>query len=74
MLRGPFCSSRGLKTLATGQRFFKGFEAVQALIRGHVSLQCLVPGYRPAGATPQDRARAVAAAITTLGSRLRRAA
>ena len=66
-------SSRGLKTLATGQRFFEGFEAVQALGRGSIHLERLVPGYRPLGATPQDRARAVAAAITTLGSRLRRA-
>ena len=74
MLRDRLRSSRGLKTLATGQRFFEGFEAVPALIRGHVSLQCLMPGYRPAGATPQGRARAVAAAITTLGSRLRLAA
>ncbi len=67
-------SSRGLKTLATGQRFFEGFEAVPALGHGRVPLERLVPGYRAAGATPQDRARAVAAAITTLGSRLRRAA
>jgi transposase-like protein len=65
-------SSRGLKTLRTGQRFFEGFEALQALGHGHVPLERLVPGYRAAGATPQDRARAVATAITTLGSRLRR--
>ncbi len=67
-------SSRGVKTLATGQRFFEGFEALQALRRGHVHLERLVPGYRSAGATPQDRARAVAAAITLLGARLRQAA
>ena len=67
-------SSRGLKTLATGQRFFEGFEALQALGHGHVHLERLVPGYRSAGATPQDRARAVVTAITMLGSRLRRAA
>ena len=66
-------SSRGVKTLATGQRFFEGFEAVQALGHGHVHLERLVPGFQSAGATPQDRARAVAAAITTLGSRLCRA-
>jgi len=58
-------SSRGLKTLATGQRFFEGFEAVQALGRDAIHLERLVPGYRSAGATPQDRARAMAAAITT---------
>jgi len=67
-------SSRGLKTLATGQRFLEGFEALQALGRGHIHLERLVPAYRSLGATPQDRARAVATAITTLGSRLRRAA
>jgi|SRR5689334_20749718 transposase-like protein len=31
--------SRGVKTLATGQRFFEGFEAVQALYHGHVCWQ-----------------------------------
>jgi len=67
-------SSRGVKTRVTGQRFFEGFEAVQALGPGRVPLERLVPGYRSAGATPQDRARAVAAAITTLGSQLRQAA
>ena len=67
-------ASRGLKTLATGQRFFEGFEAVQALSRGHVHLERLVPGYPPAGATPHERARAVARAVTLLGPQLRRAA
>ncbi len=67
-------AARGVKTLTTGQRFFEGFEALQALRRGHVHLERLVPGYRSAGATPQDRARAVAAAITLLGARLRQAA
>jgi putative transposase len=45
-------SSRGLKTLATGQRFFEGFEAVQALSRGAVPPELLVQGYRSLGATP----------------------
>jgi putative transposase len=67
-------SSRGVKTLATGQRFFEGFEAVQALGHGQVHLERLVPGYRAAGATPQDQARAVVTAIGMLGARLRRAA
>ena len=53
-------SSRGLKTLATGQRFFEGFEALHALHRGHVHLEHLVPGVPPAGATPHQRARALA--------------
>ena len=44
-------SSRGIKTLATGQRFFEGFEAVQALGRGSIHLERLVPGYRALGAT-----------------------
>jgi hypothetical protein len=67
-------SSRGLKTLRTGQRFFEGFEALQALGHGHAHLERLVPSYRAAGATPQDRARAVVVAITMLGARRRRAA
>ncbi len=67
-------SSRGLKTTATGQRFFEGFEALQALARGHVPLEGLTPGYASAGATRHARARAVASAITVLGARLRRAA
>jgi putative transposase len=66
-------SSRGLKTLATGQRFFEGFEALHALRRGHVHLERLVPGAPPAGATPHERARAVMAAVHALGARLTRA-
>ena len=56
-------ASRGLKTTATGQRFLEGFEAVQALRRGDVSLRCLVPGYRSKLA--HSAARAVAAAMVT---------
>jgi len=52
-------SSRGLKTLATGQRFFEGFEALHALYRGHVPLAPLVADRPPAAATPQQHARAV---------------
>jgi transposase-like protein len=37
-------ASRGLKTLAPGQRFFERFEAVQALGRGHIHPERLVPG------------------------------
>jgi len=71
-------SSRGLKPLATGQRFLEGFEAVQALGRGSIHLARLVPGYRAAGyraagATPQDQAREVVTAVTVRGARLRRA-
>ncbi len=68
-------ASRGLKTLATGQRFFEGFEALHALRRGHVQFAPLVPGFLPSDATtPQERARAVVAAVHTLGTRLTRTA
>jgi transposase-like protein len=65
-------SSRGLKTLGTGQRFFDGFEAVQALRHGHVEWHELVPGYQHAVATPQEQARAVVTALHTLGAQLTR--
>ena len=67
-------SSRGLKTLATGQRFFEGFEALHALYRGHVSLEPLVPDHALAAATPHQHARAVVSALHALGARLTRAA
>jgi transposase-like protein len=65
-------SSRGLKTLTTGQRFFEGFELLQALHRGHVHLRDLVPDYTSADATPYARVRAVVVAVNALGVRLRR--
>ena len=65
-------SSRGLKTLASGQRFFEGFEALQALHRGHVYLRDLVPDYDPRDSmTPHVHARAVVVAVNALGARLR---
>jgi hypothetical protein len=64
--------ARGLQPLATGQRFFGGFEALHALVRGQVRLDRLVPG-DPAGATPHRHVRAVVAAVKVLGARLRRA-
>jgi transposase-like protein len=67
-------SSRGLKTLLSGQRFFEGFEALQALHRGHVPLDRFVPGCAPPGSSPQEHARAVAIAVLALGARLRRVA
>ncbi|MGH2350250.1 MAG: DDE-type integrase/transposase/recombinase [Chloroflexota bacterium] len=67
-------SSRGLPTLATGQRCFEGFEALHALRRGHIHLEPLVPGDAASGATRHQRARAVVRALQTLGARLRRAA
>jgi putative transposase len=66
-------SSRGLKTLTTGQYFFERFEVVHALRRGHVHLEPLVPGFPPTGATPHQRARAVVTALQAVGARLTRA-
>jgi transposase-like protein len=63
-------ASRGLKTLATGQRFFEGFEALHALRRGHARLATLVPGYDTATSSAHGRVRAVAEAVTALGTRL----
>ncbi|MGI8423742.1 MAG: hypothetical protein ACR2NO_06470 [Chloroflexota bacterium] len=60
--------------MAAGQRLFEGFEALQALVRGHVPLERLVSDYRAAGATPHERARAVVRAVDALGARLCRAA
>jgi len=65
-------SSRGLKTVTTGQRFFEGFEVLHALHRGHVHLRDLVPDDNPADATPHAHARAVVVAVNALGARLRR--
>jgi putative transposase len=67
-------ASRGIKTLATGQRFFEGFEALHALRRGHACLPELVPGYDPARTNAHDRVRAVADAVTALGARLTKVA
>jgi transposase-like protein len=67
-------ASRGLKTLRTGQRFLEGFEALQALYRGHVPLDQIVPASSLAGSTLHEQARAVATAVNALGAQLRRAA
>jgi transposase-like protein len=63
-------ASRGVKTVATGQRFFEGFEALHALRRGHAHLAMLVPGYDAARASIHERVRAVAQAVTALGAGL----
>ena len=73
-VRDRLRASRGLKTIATGQRFFEGFEALHALRRGHARLAALVPGYDPARATAHEGVRAVAHAVTALGARLTKAA
>jgi putative transposase len=67
-------SSRGLKPLQTGQRFFEGFEALQALDRGHIHLGPLIPGDESAAPTPHAHVRAVVRALHTRGAGLRRAA
>ncbi len=66
-------ASRGVKALATGQRFFEGFEALHALRRGHACLGALVPGHDPAAAGVHERVRAVARAVTALGAWLAKA-
>jgi hypothetical protein len=67
-------ASRGIKRLVSGQRFLEGFEAVQALRRGHVRLTDLLPSHDPARATAHERVRAVAHAFDALGARLPRTA
>ena len=62
-------ASRGIKTLAAGQRFLEGFEAPHALRRGHARFAGSVPGHDPAYATVHERGRAVTGAVTALGAR-----
>jgi transposase-like protein len=62
-------SSRGLKTLQTGQRFLEGFECLHALRGGHVRLGDLLPAFS-ASISRHDHVRAVAAAVLVLGMRL----
>jgi hypothetical protein len=63
-------AARGLKTLATGQRFLEGFEALHALRRGHIVLSDLLPGQGRAPVSFHEPARAVVTAVNTLGARL----
>ena len=72
-VRDRLRASRGVKTLATGQRFFEGFEALHALRRGHARLAHLVPSHDPARATVHERVRTVAHAVTVLGAALTKA-
>ena len=67
-------SARGLKTVATGQRFLDCFEGFQALRRGYVKLRALVPRYRPTKASPHETTRAVMVAMNILGAQLQKAA
>src|SRR5262249_24548873 len=67
-------STRGLKAVATGQRFLECFEGLQALRRGYVKLRALVPGYHPPKAYPHETTRAVMVAMNLLGTQLKKAA
>ena len=73
-IRDRLRSSRGLKTVKTGQRFLEGFEVVEALRQDHVRLRRLVPGYRGRRGTSHDRTRAVVTAMSALAMGLTRAA
>ena len=64
-------SSRGLKTLRTGQRFLEGFECLRALRGGHIQLAGLLPAFS-AATSPQDHVRAMARAVLVLGMHLNR--
>ncbi len=65
--------TRGLKTVATGQRFLECFEGLQSLRRGYVKLRGLVPGYQPTKASPHETTRAVMVALNVLGALLQKA-
>jgi len=58
-------SSRGLKTLRTGQRFLEGFECLRALRGGHIRLADLLPTFS-ASTSPQDHVRTVGVAVLVL--------
>jgi putative transposase len=64
-------SSRGLKTLRTGQRFLESFECVRAVRGGHIRLTDLWPTFS-ASARRHEHVRTVAAAVLVLGMRLNR--
>jgi putative transposase len=66
--------TRGLRAVHTGQKFLESFEALHALRRGRVKLHALVPTYRPTHATEHEKGRVVIAAMTVLGTRLKKAA
>src|SRR5262249_14751917 len=67
-------SARGLKTVATGQRFLECFEGFQALRRGYVKLRALAPRYRPTKQPADETTRAVMVAVNALGAQLKKAA
>jgi len=66
-------SSRGLKTLRTGQRFLEGFECLRTLLAGHIRMTEVLPGCAlSASANRQDHVRTVASAVLVLGMLLNR--
>ncbi len=67
-------STRGLRTIHTGQRFLESFEALHALRRGTVKLRALIPGYRPTQASEHEKVRTVIKAMEVLGTQLQKAA
>jgi transposase-like protein len=70
-LRDRLRSSRGLKTLQTGQRFLEGFECLRALRGGHIQLGGVLPVFS-SSTSPHAHVRTVAAAMLVLGMRLNR--
>jgi len=64
-------SSRGLKTVRTGQRFLEGFECLHALRSGHIRLAELLPTFS-GSVSRQDHVRTTTAAVLVLGMRLNR--
>jgi len=64
-------SSRGLKTMRTGQRFMEGFECLRALRGGHIQLAELLPA-SSVSTSRHDHVRTIAAAVLVLGMRLGR--
>jgi IS6 family transposase len=70
-IRDRLRSSRGPKTLTTGQRFLEGFECLRALRGGHIRLADVVPSLS-ASASRHDHLRNVAAAVLVLGLRVNR--
>ena len=66
-------STRGLRTVHTGQRFLESFEAFHALRRGTVKLRSIVSRYRPTQESVHETTRAIVVAINVLGTLLKKA-
>jgi transposase-like protein len=73
-IRNRLRSSRGLKTLRTGQRFLEGFEAVQALRQDHVQLHRLIRDSSGRRGISHDRTRTVVMAMSALAMSLTKVA